>query len=274
MRNQGFTLAEVLIATGIAGVLVLIVSTISTIGYTQLASMRERITAEENMNRLELLFRQTLGQAVDVSGTDLSIATSPYSVPSWTGGLAANFVWDQIGDTPTAWNVIGHFYRETGGSGLQTSTDGQGGTLMPTAIFYRRPESSGTSGVLFFNMGSSADMAPNYADPFIDRISYLEMQKNISATYNKVTSVRVRARVRYHDSAIFERTWCPALDITNNVAGCNNGAKFRDLDLEFTIMIRNNLLKAAGTAGLTGTTNEERAMGFLYFFRLISPVKD
>lgn len=269
MNARGFTLNELLIASGIGSVLILIVSGIAVIGFTQMNNLKDRIAAEENLNRIELLLRSTIGQAVDVSGTDMT-TTSPVNVASWTGALAANFVANQISATPN-WTMVGHFYRETGGSGLQSSTDGSQGTLQPTAIFYRRPSAT-TSGVLFFNMGATSSLTPNYVDPYVDRISYLEMQKNVNSTFNKVTSVRFRVSIRYHDFGIPTRTWCPVADIQGGI--CVTDAKYRDLDREFTILVRNNLLKSSGTSGLTGSTAEERVMGFLYFFKLINPLKE
>ena len=273
MKRNGYTLTELLIATAIGGVLIVIISIIAIIGFTQMSSLRDRLAAEESLDKVELYFRATLGQAVDVSGTNLAIGAFPFAVPGWTGNLRANFQWDQIADTATAWNAIGYFYREVGGSGAQ-AVESVGGTLRPTAIFYRRPEAAGTAGVLFFDNGETTTLTPDYSDLFVDRITYLAMDKNINTNYNKVASVRIRVAVRYHDFGIPLRTWCPVADIAAAVAGCNNGAKYRDLDREFTVLIRNNLLKAAGTASMTGSLVEERIMDSLYFFRMITAVTE
>lgn len=275
MKRNGYTLTELLIATAIGGVLIVIISIIAIIGFTQMSSLRDRLAAEESLDKVELYFRSTLGQAVDVAAADLAIGAFPFAVPGWTGNLSGNFQWDQIADTPAAWNAIGYFYREIGGSGAQ-AVQSVGGTLRPTAIFYRRPESTGTAGVLFFDNGETTTLTPDYSDLFVDRITYLAMDKNINTTYvpNKVSSVRIRVSVRYHDFGIPLRTWCPTLDITNGVAGCDNGSKFRDLDREFTVLIRNNLLKTAGTASITGSLSEERIMDSLYFFRMITAVTE
>lgn len=277
MCKKGFTLTELMIAATIGGILILIISAIAIIGFTQMNSLKDRLAAEENVTRLELLLRQTIGQAVDITGTNITYA-SPYAVSTRNGGLRASFNWTDM-TQGSNWNVIGHFLRESGGSGLQTSDDGNMGNLMPTAIFYRRPTAT-TSGVLFFNLGRAItatnpnypSMSASYSEPFIDRISLLQMEKNVNVSYNKVTSVRFRVSIRYHEFGSSARVWCPVQNINAATAGCVTTARYRDLQREFTILIRNNLLKSAGAAGLTGSTSEERTMGPLYFFRLISPM--
>lgn len=273
MDKRGFNLVEIMIATAVSGVLIVIVCSIAVIAFVQTSNLKDRLAAEENLNKIELYFKSTLGQAIDIDATDMGAIVSPFSVPGWTGSLVGNFVYDQIADS-AQWTTLGYFYREIGGSGNQAdATELAGGTLRPTAIFYRRPETN-TSGVLFFNGGDMNLLTPNYSDRYVDRISYLEMQKNVNANYNKVTSVRIRVAVRYHDSTVSFRTWCPVADLAAGTAGCNQDAKYRDLDREFTVVIRNNLMKASGVPGLNGGTAEERTMGNLYFFRLVNPIRE
>lgn len=262
-----------MIAIAVGLVLMLIVSGIAVIGFTQINNLKDRLAAEENINRIELLLRSTFEQAVDVRSADIAYGAT-YNVTGWAGGLRAAFNWNTIAATPSDWNTIAHFYREMGGT-QSTGVLGNG-DLFPTAIFYRRP-SAATSGVLFFQMGhegavKQTNLTPDWDEPFVDRVSLLQMDKNINDAYGRVSSVRFRVAVRYHDFTSTERIWCPVADIQAATVGCVNTAKYRDLEKEFTILLRNNLLKAEGTAGMSGSLSEERNMGFLYFFKLISPL--
>ncbi len=271
MSQKGYSLVEIMIASAIGTVLILIVSGVAVIGFSQMNSLRDRLAAEENLNRIELVLRSTLGQAVDVRSADITYG-SPFDVMGWDGGLRANFNWNTIAAAGSDWNTIGHFYRETGGT-ASSGANGNG-TLLPTALFYRRPSAT-TSGVLFYHMGGNGvvNLTPSYAEGFVDRLSLIEMTKNNNDAYGRVVSVRFRVAVRYHDFSSTSRIWCPSADIAAATAGCVSSARYRDLEKEFTILLRDNLLKASGTAGMTGTLSEERTMGFLYFFRLINPVR-
>lgn len=273
MNQKGFSLVEIMIATAIGLVLVLIVTGIAVVGFTQMNSLRDRLAAEENLNRVELLLRSTIGQAVDVRSADV-VYGSPFSVSNWDGGLRAAFNWNTMAAAGADWNTVGHFYREGGGT-MASGVYGNG-DLFPTAIFYRRPSAT-TSGVLFFHMGAAGaakvtNLTPSYSEPYVDRISLLQMDKNNNDAYGRVTSVRFRVAVRYHEFGHTDRVWCPVADIQAATGGCVNQARYRDLEKEFTILVRNNLLKAAGVTGMTGNLAEERSMGFLYFFKLISPL--
>ncbi len=278
MNSKGFSLIELMIAVGIGLILILIVAGIAVIGFSQMNSLRDRLAAEENLNRVEILLRSTVGQAVDIRSVDVVYGAN-FPVSTWAGGLRAPFLWNTIASTPANWNTIGHFYREMGGT-MTTGVQGNG-DLFPTAIFYRRPTAT-TSGVLFFHMGmgtppptpppKATTLTPSYSEPYVDRISFLQMDKNLNDAYGRVSSLRFRVAVRYHDFSSIARVWCPVADIQAATAGCVTAAKYRDLEKEFTILVRNNLLKPAGTAGMTGTLAEERVMGFLYFFKLISPL--
>lgn len=267
MKNKGFTLSEIMVAVFMTSVGFLALSTIVFFTFQQFHYLRDRLEAEASAARAESMFKTYLGQAVDVSMSNLPNNNWNISTTNPIGRLRANFVWDRIAASPNNWNTLAVFVREGGGNG---PTQNYGGTPMKTAMWYRRPSPT-TSGVIFLNVGEQGGaMSPSYGGLYADRITYLAMEK--VGTGNRVTNVRVQIRVRYHRFSRFGTTWCPTQDIVNGTANCNNQVSYFDIERSFNVVLRNNLIKAAGTAGPNGSLREERTLGHVYFFRTVNPI--
>ena len=282
MKGQkGFSLIELMTGLGIFSLLVLIASMLTSWAVYRYFSVRDRILAEATAYQAETSFRDFFGQAMDIGFT---VGVVPQDLPPSTGAIhhtavnvadnSANFLFDQMADTPD-WVRIATFYREqSSGMGLNAATAVQGDPRA-TGVFYRRPSAT-TSGVIFFDVSSAANsvaaMTPGYNDVFIDRISTFGITKRRHPHHDKTTSIEVLVRIRYHTFAGRRSTWCPRADIAANVGGCNNGAAFRDHERRFNVLLANNLMKGSGF--LHSTVNaEERTLGNLYFFRLVNPAR-
>ena len=61
MDKRGFNLVEIMIATAVSGVLIVIVCSIAVIAFVQTSNLKDRLAAEENLNKIELYFKSTLG---------------------------------------------------------------------------------------------------------------------------------------------------------------------------------------------------------------------
>lgn len=265
--NKGFSLAEMLVATSVAAVLVLLIALAVNLLSDSFLKKREKMEAEELAARAEVLFRMAFSQAVRVQNTVTSIASG--STLTGVGQIADSFLYDQIADTAAAWTPIAVFLREA----QPALTGTLYGQPAPTAIWYRRPETT-TSGVLFFAMPNTAGaMSPSYQIPYTERISYLELTKRRHNVLDVVTSVDIAFRVRYHTASNGRTNWCPQADISAAVAGCTTAANWADIERRFSIPLRNNLVRSSTdtTYSSTGVTGEERVLGNLYFFQNVIP---
>jgi len=210
----------------------------------------------------------------------------PAVLPGQTGMIAdrgvaadgrAGFLYDEMADSAN-WERIAAFFRESSTGVVGGAIGTARGAPAPTFVSYRAPTAT-TSGVIFFDLstlpGLVAVTQASYEDAIIDRVSAFGITKTGHPTYNKVTSIEVFLRLRYHVFGGGTTSWCPALDIQNGVAGCipaGRNVMWRDLEKRFVISLRNNLLRNLGAAMTSSAVNsEERASGNLYFFRTITP---
>lgn len=298
-KQKGFTLSELVVGTAIGSIIMLTVASIFFfLNYTYL-SKKDRLDAEDQAATAEYMLKLLFSQAVDVQGTVTGGATFASGgivnpVVGTVGQVVGNIqggpniaTFDQI--VAPQWIKIAAFLRENQAS---TSAGPTHGLLARTAIWFRRPEAAAapnnTSGVMFFDIGTrlapnaapaAAAMQPDYSDPYVGRISYLQVNKSLTPNYNRLASVEFVMRFRYHEKATSAVTFCPQRNIAAPgpiIAACNvAGAMWRDLERRFTILLRNNIVKLAGDTTMLGTSgqNEERILGNLYFFQPIIPEK-
>lgn len=291
MQNQkGFTLSEILTGVALMSIVMLgVASVMFFMNYTYL-SKKDRLEAEQAAANAEWLLKLVFSQAIDVGAATTGNLTTATSVGAniTTGanvyGQVLQGRYDRI--IANQWIKIAAFQREVG----QALGGTNFGAIARTAIYFRRPEAGppGTSGVLFFDMGTrnaagtapgATPMTPTYADEFVPRVSYLEIIKttNGDVTIDRTTSLEFRMRFRYHDKVSNVTTWCPQQNLTGGgavIAACNPaGALWHDLDRRFTVLLRNNWIRrttdAVGVGGAGAT--EDRVLGNLYFFAPVTP---
>ncbi|HAG92292.1 MAG TPA: hypothetical protein DCL41_10485 [Bdellovibrionales bacterium] len=287
MRGQkGFTLIEVLIATGIFAVQILAVSVIASWAVSRFYSVRDRIITETLGYQAEVAFQSVFGQAQNIrfrgaAGNEIVLPVMPNNVgrimhTNLVTASSANFMFDQMADA-VGWQRIAAFYRESA-TGQGTASTAVAGRPSATFVSYM-PPTANTSGVIFFDMatpvGANPNSSPSYQDLFIDRVSAFGIAKTKHPTHDQVVSIEVFLRLRYHEFGGSSGTsWCPAVDIQNNVAGCLPGGRpvlYRDIEKRFVVPLRNNLMKIEGVLASSGVSAEERTLGNLYFFRPRTP---
>ncbi len=272
-NQRGFTLMQVLTGAAMMAIVGLIISGVFQWLNNEFLSVSERLKAETMAARAETLLRQYFAQAVYIqnTGNPPGAANGPGMIRAEIpAGNPNQILYDQIADVPT-WRTIAVFQREFS-VGDAVVPAAWRADARRTAIFYRGPSAT-TSGVLFIDDGSADPMVPSYADIYIDRLTYLSITKNRHPTFDRVASLDIRMRFRYHLPGR-TRNWCPQLDITNGVAGCTGVQNHREIEASFNILLRNNLLRAPGAnMASTGSNAEERVLGNLYFFRPYLPVR-
>lgn len=280
-RIRGFSLIEVMVAIGVSGTVLLVVTTLSMFAYYQFHNMKSRLEAETSANRLEYLFKSYLSQALNISGvvtlTEASgmvatIADAATGQGQWLGDPNTTNTYNRMSDIAGDWLTLGVFVREAG--------TGPNGLPLPAAIWYRKP-SPATSGVIFFEnidgtaMPAAVNMTPDYGDQFVSGVTNLEFQRQDlgEAGALQLSSLRISFTLRYgiRHSQAAGQNWCPQADIAAAVAGCvTPGLNYREVTRNFEIVLRNNFRTANS---ITGGARETRTLGPLYFFRVINPAR-
>jgi len=269
LNKKGFSLAEVLTATGIATIgLAVLMSLYMTIN-SHFIGTRERFQAQATASHAEYLLRLIFSQAINLQ----SVASLPNNPGAGSGQIYNGINFPTIASAPGDWTTLAVFLREA--AHLQGTGNG---SLKQTAVWYRRPSAT-TSGVLFIDTGAAVawpggGVQPSYSDDYIDRISYLSIQVNTHPSYApQVVSLDFHLRIRYHLDPSTGTNWCPQADI-GVTAGCATKATWRDLDQTFSVVAHNNILHNAGALMTTsGVSSEERVLGNLFFFSPILPTK-
>ncbi len=271
---KGFSLVELMTALAVSSIGMVIVGGLLVMVFQQFHATRYKLETETAAARLEMLFRIYFEQAIDVGAGDAAFGDN--GIP---GRVADNFIFDQIGDIVGDWRVLGMFRREAGGR--EAITANTLSDIRATAIWFRKPSPT-TSGVIFFGTDPGPALTPSYDQQWVDRVTYLEFSNKLvlnsgTAVGATVRSLDVRFRLRYHGKPHANNRWCPVLDITNGVAGCVPAAAvggpqtYTDIERNFKIVFRNNLVKDPGAYGNMADLGEIRALGPIYFFSPILP---
>jgi hypothetical protein len=278
MSNQrGFTLIQVLTGVAMMAIVGLVVAGVFTWLNNEFLATTDRLKTETLAAEAEARLRGYLSQAVYMQFTGNPGGNLGAGPGQFRGEIGANqqrILYDQMGDIPApGWRTIAIFNRE-GNVGDNAMPAQWRAVQKRTAIFYRSPTAT-TSGVLFIDDGSQAGaMAPGFNDQFFDRIVLLDITKNRHPTFDRIISLDVKMRFRYHSPGA-NRVWCPSLDINNGVAGCTARSFFHDIETSFNILLRNNLLRDSTMVNLASSVgqNEERVLGSLYFFQPYLPMR-
>ena len=123
--------------------------------------------------------------------------------------------------------------------------------------------------------GKLADMRPGYDDLWVGGITEFAIQKKVKIDnaavppVNRVVSVLFTYKIRYHTSSTARRIWCPRQDIINGVGGCTGGGGYADIERAVRVVLQNNDLGRRNQ--LLPAWTEERALGYLHFFKPVLP---
>lgn len=293
-NNKGFTLAELTVASGVAAVVTLALSSLMVWAVLEFEGVKRRLVAQAEALRLEIMLRKYVTPAIKVKGANLANGNTALGnggavsgAADGQGRFAANFNHIQLSDWPgTGWQNVALFLREgkeppIGGPAAQRRS-----LLVETAIVVRAPTAT-TSGVVFIdsagdNFGGA--MTPDWADQWVGGIVEFQLDKKVKnnvvhrlpagGTYtdSRVVSVLMNYKLRYHMSSSLPKRWCPTADVTGGTAGCGGGAGYVDIQRSVRIVLPNNNL---GTRDVYPDPLdywiEDRPLGFLHLFRPVIP---
>ena len=278
-RSSGFTLTELLIASALGTLVVLLAMTILYSNTQSYVGMSSRMDSEQTLLRAESVLKRVARQGLLVRR---------YNEPP--GGTFANQPEGWIRPfnlataTPaslSAGNVFqwGMFQRE---AGVIASGAGSASTIKPTGLFYIPPTTTGgieREGVLFIDMdttgtGAATDtVGPSYganniyvgklSNLVVDGASFVEGQVNGQpAGTNRILSIDVEVTVR--DFSI----QTPAINrCYRDLASCKAANSKTDIGHDkktvFTIMFRDNDFGPNPAS----PTVEVRSLESIYFFQ-------
>lgn len=289
MGNKGFTVAELTVASGVAAVVTLALTSLMVWAVVEFEGVKRRLIAQGEALRLEIMLRKYVTTAIKVKGFDIAdngnVALGNGGAASGDldghGAFAQDFDYQQISDWPGDWQNVGIFLREWKEPVVTGAADTRRSVLVPTSIVVRAPTAT-TSGVVFIDASGDDPggiMSPDYADQWVGGIVEFSLEKKIKNPVlhagglpndTRVISVLMGYKLRYHVASNLPKIWCPALDVANATGGCTGGAGFVDIERSVRIVLVNNNI---GTRDVFPASPwiEDRPLGFLHLFRPIIP---
>lgn len=290
MSNKGFTLAELTVASGVAAVVTLALSSLMVWAVVEFDGVKRRLVAQAEALRLEIMLRKYVTSAIKVKGGHLS-ATGDVNLSnggSASGSLdghgmfAAPFNYQQLSDWPGDWQNVGLFLREWKEPVITGATNTRFSNLVPTSIVVRAPTPT-TAGVVFIDASGDnglGAMTPDYSDQWVGGIVEFELDKKwkegvrhaAAGGYTdwRLISVLINYKLRYHMASSLPKLWCPSADVSASTAGCSGGAGFADIQRSVRIVLVNNNIGTRDDFG-ADTWIEDRPLGYLHLFRPIIP---
>ena len=284
------------------GIISLILFSLFSFAANQYYSLRSRNELDLLAAQMESSLRQVFSQAIDVqfsggmiaNGLNLDGTAGQVSGRISDAGLVggdpttARVTFDDLTAWPAPvsnWYTLALFSRETGNT-LGAGPADHMSVARKTALFFRVPSGTArTSGVLFLDYGplpgTGLTMSPDWSDDYFDRVTFLEITKHRHSIRDAVMSVDFRFKLRYYRQSPGSDllSWCPVVPgssppVLPAVATCQTALAFDDVEHQFSITMRNNLVRSASDTNIQAAAGqfEERVLGGLYFFMPILPV--
>lgn len=244
-NNQGMTLIELMIASGISLVVSLGISGIFIYTVQQFTIMVEMNKAQENLLWMAYHSKSVLSQAVAIDGdaTDPVFQAIDGEVNDVNAAPIGNGATATAGSDANSFDLasgrrvlVADFFREWGTNSSN---------LLQTQIVYQRPTPS-EEGIVFFdvNTPNGQAMTADFGDIFYDKVVQYDVQ-TLSTTLadgsNQMESAQINITTRYHKSTDQTRwNWCvPSLACANG-SSSGNDASFVDLSMSLSVGFRNN----------------------------------
>ncbi len=271
-NRDGFSLVEVMVATGIGTIVSAGIAAVFIFAIEQFTVLVEQNAAEESLLWAAYNTRSFLSQAIDL---EVHAADLTSSIPAGQKGqVLSSYTSASDGTIKT----LAIFNRE-----MSTAAGATGSNLFSTGVFFINPTTTPVAGnqqpwggVLIFDMGSNTDnpMWPSLSDLWFDRISEFRIQdvecalpgqSGAGCEGSNAKSATVVIKARYFKNAKREQwIYAPTIPAGTVIA------PYRDIEMTVKVGFRDNvLLNSAGSR--VGSTTDERLHGGLYFFRMILP---
>jgi hypothetical protein len=255
-NNLGYTLIELLMASGI-GALVILGSTTMLLQFLQ-ASWYSNHTSEQwsNIQTAQLILPQYFGQALNVDWTNAAIGNigaGRGQIRFFTSGFNAT-------GGAQAPESVAAFLREAG----YPSPSNPGSDIRATAVYFRNPSVSESGQLIVSSSGPGfgpANLSSNDPWNVLDSIVELEVGNAgyLSVPGDPVRALRLRIVFRrFIDPDQTQWQYCPQDQIPSNNA-CQTSARFVDETVFLDIPVVNNRIP-------TDFGTEETLYGNLYFF--------
>lgn len=258
--RKGFTAVELLIGIMLAGITLLAAFLLMFYFYRAYNEIQNKIEAEKAVTLATFNLQRALSLAVNIEASPIPFEGLNLAATD-RGKIRSNFVADTMGASPGVIETVALFLREKGGYQATARSE-----YTPVGIFYVRPTPT-TSGVLFIDTNALGTLSPSYDDMFFQNITEFSLTNHVNSPNGVLTSVEFSITVRKFISSD-TKTWnfCPALDITNAVAGCTTDkSTFMDITRTMQVTFSNQILND-GLRDVTGAGPYERVIGNLYLF--------
>ncbi|MCB0419420.1 MAG: hypothetical protein KDD61_00375 [Bdellovibrionales bacterium] len=280
LKNQfGFSMAETMMAAGLAGTVALaVVGIMRSANYIEKATQnKEAVVA--NLARLGYELQLNLQQAMDVDSLAIPLNASTATIQN--GFIRRAYNSDAIGVVPDGTSLadpIALFIGDFGGSINNGALNTKISRFRGIGIYYLHSEPSNSGAVIISTRpptGADQDIEPDSIGSMFDGLvgfSIDNMRIVNGAANGPPTSVQFHAIGRYFsskDRATLAK-WCHP----NRMGGgsCPNQIPYHDIDRVYNVVLRNNALPAkdngigAQRGGLPIAGNMSTLFGTLHYF--------
>ena len=271
MNNKGFTLTEVMIASGIA-VIILIAGSLALLGVTK-ANLFIHYSADEYGKSQNILHGVPLylGQAINTDWT----ANPINNIGGNRGRLRAYQSGFNATGALQAPDTVGAFLREFG---APTSADPIS-AIWPVALYFRNPTATREGQLIVSTENpTSGNVTLNSNDPARVYGSLVELQvRQIpggGANGQPVRMAQVRMVLRkFHSTEQSQWRWCPQAEMGR--PECHTGVKYKDVTHVLNIpFVNNTVATIEKNVGVDSSGNpaewdvQETLNGKIYFYGL------
>lgn len=277
-NNHGMTLTELLVATGLSSVAMVLMATVM-VETTNLSKSFE-VRARDEVERLtaERQLRGVFLQAVDLPFKgNVDINASPGS------GLREY-------DSDVAWSLPGPstqtlavFWRDVRVSAVPPAlASGLSTNFLATGIFFQKPTAK-TWGVLYIDLGGPGltTVAPDRSDLIFEGLVGLKV-KNVQTFLKQTTATAIGSPVTSFDVEMTFRkfinpkgqadfVYCPrSVLVAGTDPACQDKTPSRDVIRTIRILVRDNTLTVSPSSPLA-TPIGARAYDLVHFFKPYTP---
>lgn len=253
--NQGMTLIEIMVASGISVVVSMGIAGIYIFAIQQFTILVNMNTAQENLLWMAYHTKNTMSQAVNVAPLT-GCTPNPSSI---VGCIPSSPVTGRLTSVSGNTIPVAIFQREWSTNGISE--------ILPTAIFFREPTATREGRITFdINTPEGQPLIAGADDIWYDQVVKYDIKLTLGSIYgiSQATGVKVMMATRYHRSSSDNKRWCVPGD---TAAGCIDGVSSSDVSMTFNVGLRNNFALDKTPSGQLRSIH-----GGIYYYRFIPPI--
>lgn len=273
LRQQGFSLIELLLGTALISILLYGIGTLMTIAATQNEALTNKIKSEAHINEVSFYLKHFASMGINVeyvpgANLDTYNGTGAFANIGWVrGNYDLTSIFNPLVTIP-AIDTIGFFLRDTLGSNYIGAAPAIAARYLPTGIYFQRPTPT-TYGVLYIDLGATQPLSASRDDLWFGSIVDFKAVEPEYVTFNvdmpdidqtnagrmRLSSVTFKVTMREYfprENGPRDYKWCPQ-SAMNTSSLCRTTTPYHDVERVIRVVFRNNVI-GFSTAQMEVTT--------------------